>query len=236
MNNSRRILVVIPAYNEEGNLPQVISRLKSVNIPFDVVIIDDGSKDGTFQIASDAGMNVLRHPYNLGYGAALQTGFRFGMRGGYTDIITMDGDDQHDPDSIPELLKVQRKSGADVVIGSRFLSGNYRMGIARKIGSWIFAKAARLYTGMKFTDPTSGFQLLNRKAFAYLATEEDYPLDYPDVNIIMLLHKRRFQIAEAPARMTEKKNGSTMHGGIKPFFYVLRMFLAITMVLLRKED
>lgn len=236
MNNTRRILVVIPAFNEEENLPQVISRLKSVNIPFDVVIIDDGSRDGTFHIASDAGMNVLRHPYNLGYGAALQTGFRFGMKWGYTDIVTMDGDDQHDPNSIPELLKVQKESGADVVIGSRFLTGNYRMGIARRIGSWIFAKTARLYTGMKFTDPTSGFQLLNRKAFAYLATEEDYPLDYPDVNIIMLLHKRRFQIAEAPVRMKEKKNGSTMHGGIKPIFYVLRMVLAITMVILRKED
>jgi hypothetical protein len=110
------------------------------------------------------------------------------------------------------------------------------MGAARRIGVFIFSKIARLYTGQTFTDPTSGFQLLNRTVFSYLSVSDNYPLDYPDVNIIMALHKKKFRVREAPVKMVEKRNGKSMHSGLRPFVYVARMFLAILMVLLRKED
>ncbi len=110
------------------------------------------------------------------------------------------------------------------------------MGFARRIGAWIFANIGRAYTGYRFTDPTSGFQLLNRKAFLCLAGEESYPLDYPDVNIIMLLHSKRFRIVESPVHMNSNRKSQTMHSGIRPLIYVIRMFLAIAMILLRKED
>jgi hypothetical protein len=121
-----------------------------------------------------------------------------------------------------------------VVIGSRFIEGTYRMGIFRKIGVQLFSRIAFLYTGTNFTDPTSGFQLFNRRIFSYLSEGDNYPLDYPDVNIIIALHKMRFKLVETPVQMKEKR-GKSMHQGLRPVVYVMRMFLSILMVLLRKE-
>lgn len=228
-------LIILPAYNEEKTIVQVISGIKSADSNADILIISDGSNDRTREIVKELGVKVISHPHNLGYGAALQTGFRFAMRKGYENVITMDADGQHDPESISGLFQAMNDTGADVVIGSRFLGGGYSMGFARRTGAWIFAKLARLYTGYRFTDSTSGFQLLRRQAFSYLAGEDTYPLDYPDVNIIMLLHKRNFKIVESPVRMVPN-TGGTMHSGFRPIIYIIRMFLAIIIILLRKED
>lgn len=231
----QRYLVIIPAFNEADFIASVIDGVKR-DKDTDIIVIDDGSRDKTAEIVRNLGIMVISHPYNLGYGAALQTGFRFAMSRGYEYVVTMDADGQHDPLSIPNLFKTMESTDADVVIGSRFLEGNYKMDFARRIGSWIFARIARFYTGYRFTDPTSGFQLLNQRAYLSLATEEVYPLDYPDLNIIILLHKKRFKIVEAPVHMNINETGDSMHSGLKPFVYVIRMFLAIIMILLRKED
>jgi glycosyltransferase involved in cell wall biosynthesis len=172
----------------------------------------------------------------LGYAAALQTGFRYASSRQYDCLVTMDADGQHDPVSIANLFKAFSSNNADVVVGSRFLEGSYRMGSVRRIGVWIFSGIARLYTGKRLTDPTSGFQLFNRQAFTFLSSVDDYPLDYPDVNIIMLLHKRKFRVVEAPVRMFTNAEGKTMHGGLKPVMYVTRMLLAIMLVLLRRGN
>ncbi|MBI5739441.1 MAG: glycosyltransferase family 2 protein [Nitrospirae bacterium] len=232
----KRCLVIIPALNEEGFVAPVITGIRNVDGNLDILVVNDGSRDRTAELAEGSGAMVVNHTYNLGYGAALQTGFRFAADRGYDHVITMDADQQHDPASIPELFRGLNATAADVVIGSRFSDGTYRMGVARRIGAWIFAAVARAYTGYRFTDPTSGFQLLNRSAFTCLAVEESYPLDYPDVNIIMLLHKKRFKVVESPVHMSLNMKSDTMHSGIKPFVYVIRMLLAITMILLRKED
>ncbi|MBI5099761.1 MAG: glycosyltransferase family 2 protein [Nitrospirae bacterium] len=232
----KRHLVIIPALNEERFIGSVISAISKVNGSIDILVVNDGSKDKTADIAGEMGAMVISHTYNLGYGAALQTGFRFAVIRGYEYVVTMDADGQHDPASIPELFKHLSTTGADVIIGSRFSGGIYRMGFIRRIGAWIFAGVARAYTGYRFTDPTSGFQLLNLTAFSCLANEESYPLDYPDVNIILLLHKKRFKVVEAPVHMLSNVKSNTMHSGMKPFVYVIRMLLAITMILLRKED
>lgn len=229
-------LVILPALNEERFIASVISGIREVDGNIDILVVNDGSSDRTADIAEKLGVMVINHPYNTGYGAALQTGFRFAFKRDYDYAVTMDADGQHEAKSIPNLFKSMNDTGADVIVGSRFLGGGYRMSFVRRIGAWIFAKVAGFYTGYRFTDPTSGFQLLNRRAFSCLAQEEIYPMDYPDVNIIMLLHKKRFKVIESPVLMSINAESDTMHSGMKPFIYVLRMFLAIIMILLRKED
>jgi len=229
-------VIVIPAYNEEEHIASVLDDIRKCNPAADILVVNDGSTDATSGIAREAGVMVVDIPCNIGYGGAVQTGFRFAEERGYDFVITMDGDAQHDPHSIKNLREVMEREQADVVIGSRFLEGNYRMGIMRKIGVRLFSAIAHLYTGTHFTDPTSGFQLLNRRVYSYLAQNDNYPLDYPDVNIILALHKLGARVVEAPVRMKEKPKGKSMHSGLRPARYVVRMFLAIIMVLVRKED
>lgn len=229
-------LIIVPAYNEENHLGRVLTDIRDIDLNADIVVVNDGSTDNTSNIAREKGAMVLDIPFNIGYGGALQTGFRFAAERGYDFVITMDGDAQHDPYSVKSLLECRDREDADVVIGSRFLEGAYKMDIARKIGVLVFSGIARFYTGVNFTDPTSGFQLISRKVFTYLSEKDNYPLDYPDVNIIMALHKKRFKVREAPVRMIEKPGGKSMHSGLKPLAYITRMFLAVLMVLLRKED
>lgn len=227
-------LIVIPAYNEEEHIADVLREVMSSNIPADIVVVNDGSADRTSAISKQAGVMVLDLPYNIGYGGAIQTGFRFAAESGYELVVTLDGDGQHSPSSVNNLLETMEREKADVVIGSRFIEGTYRMGILRKTGVRLFSRIAFFFTGTKFSDPTSGFQLFSRKVFSYLSEGDNYPLDYPDVNIIIAIHKMRFKVVEAPVRMKEKK-GKSMHRGLRPVIYVIRMFLSIIVVLLRKE-
>jgi glycosyltransferase involved in cell wall biosynthesis len=226
-------LVILPALNEEKTIGSVIAETRQ-NIPdADILVINDGSSDRTGEVALGEGVPVVNHPFNLGYGAALQTGFRFAKKKGYDYVITMDADGQHVPSSAADLMEAMQRHNADVVIGSRFVGSGYRMGVMRKIGVAIFSGVAKAYTGITITDPTSGFQLISRKAFSYLAEGDNYPLDYPDVNIIMALHKRQFKIVETSVMMKENFSGKSMHSGLRPLLYILKMFLAIVMVLVR---
>lgn len=230
-----RYLTIIPAFNEEETISDVIEETKQSLSFADILVVNDGSKDRTSKIARDSGIIVINHTYNLGYGAALQTGFRFAEKNGYDFVIIMDADGQHIPSYAEGLIKAMQEYKADVVIGSRFINEGYRVGIIKKIGIWLFSFIAKRYTGIPITDPTSGFQLLNRPAFSYLAEGDNYPLDYPDVNIIMLLHKKQFRIVESAVVMKEK-NGKSMHSGLKPIVYIIKMFLSIVMVLVRKKE
>jgi glycosyltransferase involved in cell wall biosynthesis len=230
-------LLIIPAYNEEGSIAGVIEDIRRCEKDPHILVINDGSWDKTADAAKKTGVMVISHPHNLGYAAALQTGYRFAVARQYDHVVIMDADGQHDARFISSLFKKMKDSGADVVIGTRFLEKNYHMSHARRLGVLTFSLIGRFYTGTKLTDPTSGFQLLNRKTFMFLAREECYPLDYPDINIIMLLHKQRFTIQEVPVEMrqTADSNSRSMHGGLKPVLYVIKMFLAIIIILLRKE-
>jgi glycosyltransferase involved in cell wall biosynthesis len=226
-------LVIVPALNEEITIGRVIEEIKD-DIPFsDILVVNDGSTDRTGAIALQKGATVINHPFNLGYGAALQTGFRFAEMKGYDYVITMDADGQHISASATSLIHSMQEQHADVVIGSRFTGNGYRIGTLRKIGITLFSLVAKAFTGIRITDPTSGFQLIGRRAFSYLAKGDNYPLDYPDVNIIMALHKKAFRIVEAPVTMKENEHGRSMHSGFRPLVYVLKMFLAIIMVLVR---
>lgn len=236
MNKGMKYLVIIPAFNEELNIAGVITSVRKYAPYADILVVNDGSSDMTSSIVREMGVAVINLPFNLGYGAALQTGFRFAERNAYHFVITMDADGQHIPSSIESLLTTMEREAADVVIGSRFIEKGYRAGMARRLGMLLFAYVARLYTGINITDPTSGFQLLNRYVFSYLAEGDNYPLDYPDVNIIMALHKRKFKVAEAPVVMVENQTGKSMHSGFKPVLYVIKMILAIIMVILNRVE
>lgn len=228
-----KYLVVMPAFNEGAAIGELIAEISEA-MPFaDILVVNDGSSDKTGSIANEKGVMVINHPFNLGYGAALQTGFRFASKRNYAFVIIMDADGQHIPSSVEKLIDTMNKQAVDVVIGSRFIEGNYKAGLLKKIGILLFSLIAKLYTGIKITDPTSGFQLINRTAFTYLAEGDNYPLDYPDVNIIMALHKRKFRIAETSVQMLENKYGKSMHSGLRPILYIIKMCLAIIMVLIR---
>ncbi len=230
-----KYLVIIPAYNEEKTIAAVIAQARE-NIPSsDIMVVNDGSDDGTRNAAAAEGVTVVSHPFNLGYGATLQTGFRFAVNKGYDFIITMDADGQHVSSSARSLIDVMTDSGADVVIGSRFTKQGYNISVFRRIGIKLFSTIAKAYTGVEITDPTSGFQLINRRTFTYLAEGDNYPHDYPDVNIIMTLYKKNFKVIEAPVEMRENTSGKSMHSGFRPVLYVIKMILAIIMVLLRRK-
>src|SRR5512135_2082174 len=164
-----KYLVIIPAYNEEKTVAAVICETRNNFPSSDILVVNDGSDDNTRSAAAAEGVRVISHPFNLGYGATLQTGFRFAVKKGYDYVVTMDADGQHVSSSARSLIDVMTESGADVVIGSRFTGRGYKIGVLRRIGIKFFSLMAKAYTGVKITDPTSGFQLISKSAFTYLA-------------------------------------------------------------------
>ncbi len=239
----QKILVLIPARNEEGKIGQIITKVKELNKKMDVLVIDDGSTDRTAQNARESGAKVIRHSCNMGYGVALQTGYKYANERGYDYLVQLDGDGQHDPIYIPELLDFVMSGKADLVLGSRFLKefekeksalSKNRTGVARKTGIDLFAYLATKIIGFQITDPTSGYQAFNREIISFF-TQDFFPCDYPDADVIVLVHRAGFTIKEFPMIMYERNNGRSMHSGLKPIYYVFKMFLSLFMTLIRKR-
>lgn len=222
-----RSLLVLPAFNEETRLPAVLDGIRAAAMAVDVLVIDDGSPDGTAEIAARHGAWVARHPFNLGYGAALQTGYKFAVENGYEELVQMDADGQHNPADVPALLAAIRSEAHDVVIGSRFIEeSGYRMGSVRSGARRFFQRVLRLCGGPDITDPTSGLQALSRRAFSFCCSDF-YPSDFPDIDVLLLLHRNGFSIAEVPVRMAPSPpNRPTMHAGLKAAYYPYKMLLS----------
>lgn len=219
-------LLVIPAFNEAQHLSRVLSAVAETAENLEVVVIDDGSSDATAEVATRAGAVVIRHPFNLGYGAALQTGYKYARRRGASLLAQMDADGQHDPADLPELLAPIRAGELDLVIGSRFLApGSYRMGALKNAGRVVFRAAAHVF-GLRITDPTSGFQAMNG-AVLDLYVGDAFPSDYPDVNVLMMAHRTGLRIGERPVEMSAGLRTSSLHVGFKPIYYVYKMLLSI---------
>jgi glycosyltransferase involved in cell wall biosynthesis len=230
----RACLVVIPAFNEARRIGDVLAQVRQ-QVPHDILVVDDGSSDGTAEEARGAGAIVAVHPVNLGYGAALQTGYRYALRHGYAAVLQLDADGQHDPSSIAGLLSALQV--ADVVVGSRFLDGrSYRPPLFRRMGMWLFGRIAAVLAGRRITDPTSGFQALSREALEFYVHER-YPADFPDADVLAMLVRSGLTLAEVPVRMLPAApGGKSMHGGLlKPIYYVFRMTLALALIPLRSE-
>lgn len=190
-------------------------------------MIDDGSGDRTSEVARVRGARVLRHPINLGYGAALQTGYKYALRRGAQFVAQMDADGQHDPADLPRLLAPVLRGEADLVIGSRFLgAGSYRMGTLRSAGRALFRGIAGL-AGLRVTDPTSGFQALGSRVLELYASELVFPSDFPDVDVLLSAHRRGIRIAECAVQMRASQRESTLHAGWRPLYYVYKMLLSL---------
>ena len=229
------IVVIMPAHNEAENLPTVLPELRRYLPDTDVVVIDDYSTDDTAAVAARLGARVVSLPCNLGYGGAVQTGFKYAVERGYDYAVMMDADGQHDPASVRDLLAPVLAGQADVAVGSRFLAGHtYKTGWARRIGMRLFAAIVEHYTRRRVTDPTSGYQALNREALAFFA-RDNYPTDYPDADTLLLLGFAGFRVTEVPVHMRERLAGVSMHTSWRVVYYIFKMFLAMFMVLLRQK-
>ena len=219
-----KLLIVIPAYDEGGRVGGVVGDVRR-KLPWaDVLVIDDGSQDDTSAEAARAGAIVVSLPTNGGYGTALQTGYKYAVRHGY---------DLHRAEFLTTMLDVLREDGADVVVGSRFLArdGHYRTPLARSLGIRLFARLASLATGHRVTDPTSGFQVM-RCEIARLFTSDVFPVDYPDADILILLHRTGHRVREVPVQMRPSP-GASMHSTQNTPYYVYKMLLSILVTLLR---
>jgi glycosyltransferase involved in cell wall biosynthesis len=219
---------VIPAYNEAENLPRVLHSLR--NFPLEpvpeIVVVDDGSRDGTAEVAAAHGARVISHPFNLGYGAAIQTGYKYALARGASLVVQMDADGQHDPRQIPQLLEAVRSGECDLAIGSRFLEDTgYEMGWSRSFGRRVLQTLGRV-AGVRVTDPTSGFQAMNR-ATLELFVRDFFPHDYPDVDVLVVASRHGLRIRELSTQMHESPRRSTLHGGWRALYYAYKMLLSL---------
>ncbi len=237
MDKKDKILTIIPSYNEEKTIANVIEQIKRVLPDTDILVVNDGSSDNTLEIAKECGVKIISLPHNMGYGISLQTGFKFAYKYDYDYVIQMDGDGQHDPDSMLALLDEIRKNEADVVVGSRFRGeGDFKPPLLRRLGILFFSAIASLILRTKITDPTSGFQALNHHGIRFNASDY-YPVDFPDADFIVMLHRAGLVVHEIPVKMHPSPPGRvTMHSGLRPVYYIFNMMLSLLVVMLRKHD
>ncbi len=234
MDRQMKILVIIPAYNEAECLPTVIRDVRDHLARADILVIDDGSTDATGAIAREENALLLEHPYNMGIGATMQTGFLYALRNGYDLAVQVDGDGQHDPEHIPDLIAPILKGEADVIIGSRYLeAGGFQSSILRRAGIRFFSVLNSALTGKKVTDPTSGFRAYNRKAVALLA--EDYPSDYPEAESLVLLHNHKILFKEIPVRMKDRQGGISSINLLRSVYYMLKVTLSMIIGMLKRR-
>ena len=267
---SDRVIIIVPAFNEERTIGDVLREVRAVMPQADILVVNDGSGDRTADVAKRAGAKVISLPYNLGYGVALQTGFKFAYKYRYDYAVQMDGDGQHSPSALPALLDVlrggpadnavgeagipaseqdghivqdKRTSGIDapqvpdVVIGSRFRGGaKFKSPLFRRIGMKFFGFLASVIVRGKITDPTSGFQALNRHAIRFNSSDY-YPVDFPDADYLVMRHRAGLKVKEVPVKMNPPPPGKkSMHAGFRPLYYIFNMLLSLQVVLLRKHD
>jgi glycosyltransferase involved in cell wall biosynthesis len=232
-----RKLAIVPAYNEAVCVGDVIRSLRRHASQYDVLVVDDGSTDATAKIAEDAGAHVVRLPFNLGIGGAVQSGFQYALENDYDYVVQVDGDGQHDAREIGRLEQAMREGDVDMVCGSRFLTEDrtYPAPISRRTGIHLFAYLLSRIVGQRVSDPTSGFRLYNRRGIAVFA--RDYPHDYPEVEAVLMVHWHRLRMCEVPVRMYTRNGGvSSINGSGKSAYYMIKVLLAIFVGLARSKQ
>jgi glycosyltransferase involved in cell wall biosynthesis len=236
-NPQLRKLAIVPAYNEQGMVGRVVRDIKRQAPGFDVVVIDDGSLDNTAAEAEASDATVVRHPFNIGIGGAMQSGFKYALRNGYDVAAQVDGDGQHKPAHLEELLAKLQTSGdeADMVCGSRFRGDpGYRVPLGRRIGNLIFSVVLTAILRQRITDPTSGFRITNRRGIELFA--RDYPHDYPEVEAILMMHAHRLRIHEVPVRMNARGFGRSSIDYPRSAYYMAKVLLALFIGLFRRRS
>jgi glycosyltransferase involved in cell wall biosynthesis len=225
-----RTLVVVPAFNEAATVGRVVAEARALPQTPDVVVVDDGSSDGT---GDGVDARVVRLPFNCGIGAAVQTGLRLALADGYDFVARLDGDGQHDARVLPALLAVLEAGQADFVVGSRYVAGEgFQSSVPRRLGSRWFRLLLRLACGQQVSDPTSGLWAANRRAAALLAAE--YASDYPEVDALVLLARSGCRIVEVPTVMRERAAGASSIDAPRALYYMLKVTLALGIGRLRR--
>ncbi|MGG1152592.1 MULTISPECIES: glycosyltransferase family 2 protein [Bacillus cereus group] len=234
----KKKLIIIPAYNESTNLIHVVEDIEKNAPDFDYVIINDCSKDDTEQICKDNNFNYVSLPINLGIGGGMQTGYKYAQRHGYDVAVQFDGDGQHDAAYLGALLKEMEDTGADMVIGSRFINKEgFQSSFTRRVGIRFFEKLIKIVSGKRITDATSGFRMVNRKIINEFC--EYYPKDYPEPESIVAVIRKNYEVKEVPVLMRERMGGTSSIVNYKAIYYMIKVTLAITIDRLkpkRKEN
>lgn len=224
--HNTRVAVILPAYNEAASVASVVTAIRREIPTARIVVVDDGSSDDSARMASGAGADVLSLPYNLGIGAAVQTGYLFATEAGFDVVARLDSDGQHNPMQLTSLIDPIIAGQADVVIGSRFLtSSGYQASLSRAVGTKVFAVLVSFITRQRFTDTTSGFQAANQAAARFLATH--MPTDYPEIEGLVMLCRAGFRVREVAVTMRPRKSGHSSITPLRSAYYVLKVTLAV---------
>jgi hypothetical protein len=228
----RRIAVIIPAYNEEKTIGSVIRGVKGLGPEYDVVVVNDSSRDNTKENAVKEGAVVIELPFNLGIGGAVQTGFKYAHAYGYDACVQVDGDGQHPPYEIPKLIEPLFRDGVDMVVGSRFLGSAYKVPFMRAMGIQIISLFLKVTVGVTIKDTTSGFRAMNRRAAVFFS--DHYPQDYPEPESLLLAYLKKLKVVEVPVEMNYREHGVS---SITPFlavYYMIKVLLAMLIDLFKE--
>jgi glycosyltransferase involved in cell wall biosynthesis len=229
----KKIVIIIPAFNEEASVGEVIERVHRQFPGGDVVVINDGSTDLTAEKARANQATVLDLPFNLGIGGAMQTGYRYAYEKGYDIAIQVDADGQHDPAEIPKLLEALEVGGADMVVGSRFVGeSRYKASIMRRLGISVLSGVISIINRQIITDPTSGFRAANRRAMELFAA--DYPQDYPEPEVLVLMGRCGLRIEEVAVKIDPRFYGESSITRIRSAYYMIKVLLAIFVDIFKK--
>lgn len=228
------LLIIVPAYNEEGNVGHVVEEIGQVMGAVPVLVLDDCSADATAAVARAAGARVLPMPSHLGLGGCVQAGYRLAFELGFDYVIRLDGDGQHDPRDLPHMYDALRESGCQMVIGSRFLEGEgYQSSAIRSLGIRFFRTILRPILGRPVTDPTSGYVGVNREALALFS--KSFPLEYPEIEALVVLQRRAFRFVEVPCRMRKRRSGRSTITPLRSLYYIIHVLLGVFVNILKFE-
>lgn len=221
-----RCLAIVPAYNEEASIGEVVFEVRDFDPSFEVLVVDDGSSDATAACAEEAGARVLRLPLNLGIGGAVQAGYMYALERGFDVAVQVDGDGQHDARELGRLLEPVLAGRADMTIGTRFSGPRaYRAPFARRMGIGLFAALVSLRVRQRMTDTTSGFRAVNRRGIRLFAV--DYPHDYPEVEAVVTAARGNLRVCEVPVLMRPRAAGNSSITAFRSFYYVVKVLLAL---------
>ena len=221
-----KVLIIIPAYNEAGNIVNFIDTLINDYPQYDYVIINDGSEDDTDKVCAEHGYNVVNLPINLGIGGAVQTGYKYALKHGYDMAVQMDGDGQHDPQFLAGMVDIIERDEADLVVGSRFVNKEgFQSSASRRTGINILSILALIFTGVRLKDITSGYRLVNDRLIRIYAN--DYPFDYPEPEAMVMASVHGCRIKEYPVVMRERMSGKSSINMKKSVYYMVKVSLAM---------
>jgi len=229
-----KLLILIPAFNEEGAVGSVVEEVREVMPGVPVLVVDDCSEDATCTVARQAGARVLPLPHHLGLGGCVQAGYRLAFELGYDYVIRVDGDGQHDPRDIPRILEALEREGCEMVIGSRFMNGNGgHSGFLRAMAIVFFRAVLRPILGRPVHDPTSGYVGVNRTALALFS--RSFPLEYPEIEALVVLQRKKFRFVEVPCHMRPRRAGRTSITALRSLYYPVHMLLGVFVNVLKFE-